>query len=443
MRHIIKCTLFLIGCCCVLQAQNSRVITLDECKEIAKKNNITLQRSAINIENAKLNTKSQRRLRLPSADATANTGIQFGRTINPSENTFINQDIGAISFSVRAGVPVYNGGSINNNIRKAELEQEVTNLEQVELVNTTILNVARVYYDILQFEEQVQIAKQQLKQTQQQLEVTDIQIEAGRLPRNERLSILVNESTNEQQIIEFENALQIAYTELRFLLRMEDNIPIKLAPVEVEEAITAAAIQSANATYDRALQFSPRLNILQYNQTINELDAKILRADGLPSVDLFGSASSNFAEILQSSQSIGVPFLDQIDQNFGQSVGLTIRVPIFLQGRLRLGLEQFRIAQIGLDMDYQAEAQNLRLDVNRSLNRLKLAQQTLAIAERRQEQANASYDNAKVLFENGAINTLDLTNFQNLQQQAASEVIRSKYAYLYQLEELKSFVERM
>ncbi|MEN0051438.1 MAG: hypothetical protein AAF806_30515, partial [Bacteroidota bacterium] len=63
MRNIIQCTLFLIGCCCSMQAQNSRVITLDECKEIAKKNNITLQRSAINVENAKLNTKLQRRAR--------------------------------------------------------------------------------------------------------------------------------------------------------------------------------------------------------------------------------------------------------------------------------------------------------------------------------------------------------------------------------------------
>ncbi|MEM8525547.1 MAG: TolC family protein [Bacteroidota bacterium] len=443
MKRIIKFTLLLIGCYFSLQAQNSRVISLDECKEIAKKNNITLQRSAINIQNAHLNTKLQKRSRLPSASASANTGIQFGRTINPSENTFINQDIGALSFSVSAGVPVYNGGSINNNIQKAELQKEVATLEQVELVNSIILEVARVYYDILQFEEQLQIAQTQLEQTQQQLELTDVQIEAGRLPRNERLSILVNQSTNEQQIIEFENALEIAYTELRFLLRLDMSSPIELAQVAIEEAMAAATIQSANSVYERAVQFSPRLSILQQNQAINELDAKILKADGLPSVDFFGSASSNFAEILQVNQSIGVPFFDQIDQNFGQSIGLSIRVPIFLQGRLRLGLEQFRIAQIGLNIDYQEAAQNLQLDVNRSLNRLKLAEQTLTIAERRTEQATASYDNAVVLFENGAINTLDLTNFQNLQQQAASELVRAKYAYLYQLEELKSFVERL
>ncbi|MEM9884933.1 MAG: TolC family protein [Bacteroidota bacterium] len=442
MKNLI-CLLLLIGCCYSILAQNSRVITLDECKEIAKKNNISIQRSAINIENAKVNTRFQRRSRLPSANASANTGIQFGRTINPSENTFINQDIGAISFSVNAGLPIYNGGRINNNIEKAKVEEEVASLEQVELINQTVLNVASVYYDILQFQEQLQIAQNQLEQSNQQLEVTDIQIEAGRLPQNERLSILVNQSTNEQQVIEFENALELAYTELRFLLQIDPGTAIELATVNVNEVDAGETIQSASDLYARAAQFSPRLSILERNQNITTLDAKILRADGLPSIDFFGSASSNFAEILQRSQTIGVSFFDQINQNFGQSIGLSIRVPIFLRGQLRLGLEQFRIAQIGLDMDYKDAAQTLRLDVNRSLNRLKLAQQSLRIAERRQVQATASYDNAKALFENGAINSLDLTNFQNLQQQAASEVVRAKYDYLYQLEELKAFVERL
>ncbi|MEN0046316.1 MAG: TolC family protein, partial [Bacteroidota bacterium] len=239
------------------------------------------------------------------------------------------------------------------------------------------------------------------------------------------------------------NALDIAYTELRFLLRLDADAALQLAKVEVDAAMAAATIQSASDIYERARQFSPRLSIIEKNQAINTLDAKILRADGLPSIDFFGSASSNFAEILQSSQSIGVPFLDQFDQNFGQSIGLSIRVPIFLRGQLRIGIEQFRIAQIGLDIDFQEAEQSLQLEVNRSLNRLKLAQQTLTIAERRQAQATASYENAEVLFDNGAINTLDLTNFQNLQQQAASEVVRAKYSYLYQLEELRAFVERL
>lgn len=439
----IRITLLLISCCAILQAQNNRVLNLSECKEIAKKNNIALQRSTINIETAKLNTQSQKRSRLPSASATANTGIQFGRTINPAENTFINQDIGAVSFSVNAGLPVYSGGSINNNIQKSQLEEEVAALEQVELINNTVLNVARAYYDILQFQEQLQIARSQLEQTNEQLQATDIQIEAGRLPRNERLSILVNQSTNQQQIIEFENAIELANRELQFLLQIDSEIPIELAEVEIDEAQIAATIQSATSVYEQALQFSPRLSILELNRSINDLDAKILKSDGLPSVSVFGSVSSNFAEILQQSQSIGIPFFDQIDQNFGQSVGLRIDVPLFLRGQLRLGVEQFRLAQIDLDMNLRETEQNLKLDVNRSLNQLRLAEQTLVIAERRQEQATTSYENAVVLFENGAINTLDLINFQNLQQQSASEVIRAKYAYLYQLEELKSFVERL
>jgi outer membrane protein len=443
MKDKIVFVLFLLFSYCILPAQTATILTLNECKQIAKKNNISIQRSVINLENAQVSTQLQKRSRLPSVSASANTGIQFGRTINPAENTFINQNIGALSFSVSAGLPIYNGGRINNSIERAQVQEEVTGLEQVDLINRTILDVARVYYDILQFEEQLQIAENQLAQTNQQLEAVDIQIEAGRLPVNERLNILVNQSTNEQQIIEFENAIDLARTELRFLLQLDPNTPIDLATVDIDEAIAGATIQAARDIYAQAEQFSPELRILQRNQTLNELDAKILRSDALPSVDLFGSASSNYAEILQGQQSIGISFIDQINQNFGQSVGLSLRVPIFLQGRVRLGMEQFRIAQIGLEMDYKNATQSLRLDVNRSLNQLRLARQTLTIAERRQEQAAASYDNATILFQNGAINTLDLTNFQTLQQQAASEVVRAKYAYLYQLEELKAFVEGM
>lgn len=438
LKNCILLLSFLFGVV-ILNAQTA--LSLERCKELARKNNVSLQRQAIDLQNASLTTKVSKRDRLPSVSSSVSSGIQFGRTINPVENTFINQDIGFISFSVNARVPVYSGGRINSTIKRNELQEDIAQQEQLDLSNSIILEVARIYLDILQFQEQLRNAKNDLSQTLEQLAQVDLQIEAGRLPENERLSILVTQSTNEQTILDFETSIQIAYQELKFQLGMTSDEPIVVEAVEIGDDLEAQMMLATTSFYNKALDFSPGLKIIDLNEEVSFLDQKIQFAQALPSVSFFASASSNFSDILQ--QSIGVPFGDQINQNFGQSIGISLNIPIYNKGQQRLGIKIFDLSRRQINFDRQTTEQELKLNVGRSLNQLKLAEKTYEIAQRTQQQAITSYNNAHILFENGAINTLDLLTFQNVQQQAKSDVIRAKYTFLYQLEVLKSFTERL
>ncbi|HCN82737.1 MAG TPA: hypothetical protein DIT07_03830 [Sphingobacteriaceae bacterium] len=67
-------------------------LNLNQCIEIAIKNNLTVQRSAIESESARLSWQQARYNMLPSINANISHGLNKGRSIDPLTNTYVNRE---------------------------------------------------------------------------------------------------------------------------------------------------------------------------------------------------------------------------------------------------------------------------------------------------------------------------------------------------------------
>jgi len=435
----------------------------------ARQNSLGVKQAQYAIRNAELLDKQNRMSRLPSVNGSTSAGYQLGRTIDPTTNTFNNESIGFNSFSVDVGVTLYNGNFINNSIKQGKLDLQAARLDAEDIVNNISLQVASAYLSVLLAEEQLENARKRLELSQFQLDQTDKLIRAGTRPSNDRLDFLAQTARDEQTVIEAQNLVDINYLSLKQLLVLDPNTEIKIDRPEV--VIPADANPEAlvvNEVYNTALATQPNIRANALRAQSAQIDESLARAGALPSLSLFGGLNTNYSTVsrdflnpnLDNAQTVlqtGVPvqingfdallaqysvegitfpkksYGDQLNENFGQSVGVSLRVPIYNNHRNSIAMERARVGLLNTEVTNRQAEQTLKANVQRAIADARSAKLSYAASQRSVEAAQAAYDNAQKRFDLGAINSLEFTNARNLLDQAEVNLIQAKYQYVFNL----------
>ena len=179
--------------------------SLAKCIQYAQQNSLSVKQGQNQIEQAQLSEQEARFSRYPSVNSTIQGGINFGRTIDPTTNSFINESVVTNSLGINAGVILYNGGRIRNQIEQSQINVDIAKADNEQIKNDLALNVAAAYLQILLDQEQLVNAQNRLAQTEAQLKQTDRLIRAGTLPEADRLEVQASLARDEQTIVTQEN----------------------------------------------------------------------------------------------------------------------------------------------------------------------------------------------------------------------------------------------
>lgn len=436
--------------------------TLQECIEYARQNNLSIKQSRIQIRTAELNKKENQFSRLPSLSANARGGYQFGRTIDPTTNTFNNQRIGFNSYSLDAGVTLYNGGLINNSVKQNEIDARAARLQTDATANDIALSIANAYLSILLAQEQLDNARANLRLSEEQLDQTDKLIRAGSLPENNRLDILSQIALNEQAIIDAQNQVAINTLNLKQLMQLDPKEALQIIRpefLEIPEGIDPASLR-LDEVFSAALQTQPQIRAAELRMQSAKLGKDVAKSGFLPSLSLFANLNSNFSSAFaRPTGEIGlsnpqpvvingdqatiqtfspvdferIDYTDQIDQNFGQVVGVNLSIPIYSRHRNRVNVERSELNMLNAEIESRQQQQQLKTNVQRAIADTKAAYKSMNAAQRSVEAAQIAFENAQKRFDLGAINTLELTTARNTLDQARIDLIRSKYQYIFNL----------
>jgi len=453
-------------------AHSQATWSLERCIEYAQDNNLSTRQAEYNVKGAELTQKLNQYSRMPNLNGNASAGYQFGRTIDPTTNTFNNQRIGFNSFRVNANLTVYNGNLINNQVAQSKLDVRAARLEADATVNNTALNIAAAYLNILLSEEQLANAEKQLELSQEQLEQTDKLIRAGSLPPNDRLDFLSQIALNEQAIIEAQNAVTIGYLNLKQLMELDPNEALSIVrpgAIEIPEDANPANYR-LEEVYTTALQTQPQIRAADLRLESSQLNENIARSGFMPQLSIFASMSTNYSSVAQSPvfETVRIPqtvfingdpvqfeieddvpvefqnvsYSDQINENFGQTIGVSLNVPIYSNHRNRIQMDRARLGVLNQQVTNRQQRQQLKTDVQRAIADARAAQESLNAAQRSVEASQAAFDNAEKRFNLGAINTLEYTTARNNLDRAQVDLIRAKYQYLFNLKTVDFYMGR-
>jgi outer membrane protein len=106
------------------QAQDKALWSLEKCINYALKNSLSVQQSDLAVLQAALTKKQAFWAQTPSLNGNFSHGINFGRSIDPTSYSFINQINQSSSLSLNLSQPIFRGLQIRNTINQSKVDLE-------------------------------------------------------------------------------------------------------------------------------------------------------------------------------------------------------------------------------------------------------------------------------------------------------------------------------
>ena len=459
----------MLVCNITIQAQ-SKKWTLEECVTYAIQNNISIKQSELDSKMALIDKKSAVGRFLPSLNASASHSWNIGLNQDITTGLLQNKTTQFTSAGANVGIDIYRGLQNQNTLRKANLSIVAAKYQLVKMQEDVALNVANAFLQVLFNKENLKVQKEQLRINEKQYVRSEELVKVGSIPRGDLLDVKATLALNNQNVITAENSLLISKLSLSHLLQLKDfeNFDV-VDDTDVKDANNIMA-QTPSAIYEKAFEGRTELKIARTNLEIAEKNVAIAKGAFQPTLRGFYSFNSRVA---YSDRVIGVipnasnptsivgfvegtnqnvlspnftrvlgnpaPFFDQFNTNKGQSFGMQLSVPVF-NGfsarnnveRSKVSLERSKIAVEQQNLDLQRNVYTAFADAKGALNAY---ESSVAALEARQ----GAYNYATEKYSVGLMNSFDFNQSQTLLTNAQSEVLRTKYDYIFKIKILEFY----
>lgn len=451
------------------QAQ-SKKWTLEECVRYALENNITIKQSELDLKNADIDKKAALGNYLPSVNGSASHSWNIGLNQDVTTGILRNQTTQYSSVGINAGVDIYKGLQNQNTMRKAKLSIVASQYQLLKMQEDISLNVASAFLQILSNKEDLKVKKEQLAIDEKRFARSEEMVNAGTIPRGDLFDLKATVATDKQNIAVSENNLLISKLSLAQLLQLKEFADFDVVDdtnVMDENNILA---QSPIEIYNKAKETRTELKLAQTNLEIAEKNVAIAKGAYQPTLSAFYSFNTraSYSDIIVGStpnttnptSQIGYvqgtnqavlqdnyipvlgkadPILDQFKDNKGQSFGFQLSVPIFNGFSVRNNVERNKVSLEKSKIDLEQKSLDLQRDVYTAFTDARGALNTYESATVTLEARQQAYNYAKEKYDVGLMNSFDFTQAQTLLTNAQSDVIRTKYDYMFKIKILEFY----
>jgi outer membrane protein len=421
-----------------LQAQSTEKWSLRKCVDYAMKNNISVKQADIQARIAALQLQQAKFYQLPNAIFSTSFGPSFGRSID-NTNTYVSANSFSQNIGLQGSVDIYNFGKLKNNVAANQFSAKAALADIEKAANDVALNVATYYLQVIAAYQQINIAQVQIQQTTNNLETTRKKVDAGSLPELNALefeSQLATDSTNYV-------AATTNYSQTLLALKGTLNLDAALYfDVEIPDVTTIplenlTALQPENV-YKLAIDNQPAIKANKLRINSSEKNVLASKASMYPNISSNYSLGTNFFDVLKTTP-FKTAYPTQLDNNFKQSVGVNIAVPIFNNGTNRINYEQSKLSLQNSKTTEEQIEQKLKLDIYTAYSNATNALQKFNASKKQLDVAQKAFDFANKRYEVGLLNTLDLITNQNNLLKAKTQHLTDQYDYVFKMKLLEFY----
>lgn len=437
MKKSIIITLLLFGV--LAQAQNKKW-TLLECVNYALENNISIQQSELDVDLADIDKSQAVANFLPNLNSNASYNINTGANINPATNQFENTTFRSANGGVSSGINIFSGFSNWKTLQRAKINQIASEYRLDKMKDDISLFVANSFLQILANREQLKVLKSQNEVTQENLKNTQELVDAGVLPQGDLLELRATDATQAQQIIAAENALFLSKFGLAQILQLKDYENFDI--VDDDYGLVASDIleKSPGEIANKAKEEINDVKIAETNFELAQKDLELARASYFPTISGFVGYNTRWASTqINPFTGEDISFIDQLYLFDGTSVGLRLNVPIFNNFNVRNNVKRSKIQVERLKYQLEQAELDLESTVYQAFNDAKNSKKTYEAALQTEEARRLAFEYAKERYDVGLSNSFDFNQSRTAYENAQSDVVRTKYDYIFRLKILEFY----
>ena len=408
-------------------------LSLKECINRAIEKNISIKNSSLDLLNSSENKKTAIGNFLPSLNINGNHSWNTGLTQNITTGILENQTTENSSMNMSVGIDVFNGLANIRRLHRANLDLLAKKYQLEDMKEDISLLVANSYLQILFNKEQLDVQKSQLKISQEELKNAKEKFNNGVIPEGNLFEIEANLALSEQNVIMAENSYQLSKLSLSQLLMFGDSDNFDIADENYEIPQTDIINKSAKEILEEAMKNRNDIKLAETNLEIAIKDEQISRSSLLPSATAFYSYNSRV--IMDAPTSLK----SQFDLNAGESIGLQLNIPILNSWSSRVGIKKSKLNVLRSKNLLDQTKMDLENTIYQALNDAKGAMKSYEAAKKSEIARKTAYEYAKERFENGALNTINYFQAQQLFETSQSELIKAKYDYIFKIKVLEFY----
>ncbi|WP_018343835.1 TolC family protein [Cytophaga aurantiaca] len=433
--------------------------TLQQCLEYSETHNSQFQK----IKNASLiseqNILQAKGAMLPTINASASQNYNFGRSIDPFTNVYLNQQVRSNNFNVNGSLVLFNGFLLQNSLRqsKDDVAAAQQDIDQYRL--DLSISIVQAYVSILMNEEIWTNAKLQAETTKGVYERTDKLKESGVVAKSSALDVYAQWKTEEANVIQTKNNLDLSYLNLGLLLELTDPMSIRIVKPAQNLEKNQLSYASPQAVMDVVIEQIPQLKSLEYKKLSATHAYYANKGRYYPRLTLNGSLGTLYStsgkyvsgQQYNGTQVIGItentnenvlanyytniysdkPFNTQIKDNYSKFIGVTLSIPIVNGLQVRTTVHRNKIAMTQADLDYNIARISLQRTIYTAYYQASGSQSKLSALYESYNATQESFRNAEKRFDGGLITSVEFNQMKNTLNQSQSNLVQAKYDFIF------------
>jgi len=439
--------------------------------EYAMQHNIGVRQADVQSRMSKLSLNQSRLSQWPSAVISGGVSVNSGSNQDPTSFERITQTYTGASVQLQSSAEIFNFFSKRNTILGNEWEWRASQAAVDKQRYDIALAAANAYLQILLAREQQQIAELQISQTNAQLINTRKQVEAGNLPQLNVAQMEVQLAMDSGNYITARGNVELATLQLKALMNIDaaaafevETPPVSAIPLEPIGELQPEYV------YRLALQNQPQQRVNDFRLKAAEKFAKAAKAARLPTLGGFGSLASAYNN--QSMHITGVTtvfppignvnvggvsyevfpltplnsyefdktsFGTQLSDNFRQSIGLSLSIPLFNGGILRHNYLRSKLNIESVELQKVQDDQNLKQDIYQAYTAAVTALENFNASARNVSMSEMAFDFATRRYEVGMLGTFEYITEQNNLFRARLENTINQFDYVFKMKVLEFY----
>lgn len=433
------------------------ILSLDQCVEIALKNNSQLKNAERSTNIAKAGVTSSYSGILPQVDASVTAGryhqadvenlrdipveyaidTLFAPVLDPAKETLIgwgvSPKIGAPTryeqrlivqqelerdsyrFSFDVNQNVFDGGRWWNAIRQAKAEHRAAIHSQESMRQFIIRTASEAYYNLLKQLNLKKVYAEALRSAEEQYKRTESMYEIGSVAQADVFKAKVSVGEAQSNLIYQNNTIIGAEYELNFVMGREPKTPIQI----VEPDVTVEPFELDDSEIEQAINKNPELKQLEEKMKSSEYALKIAKGVFWPVLGVGGSYSRWNPE----AKRVYTGF----DKNYYWQIGASVQLNLFNGFRDKANWQTRQMENFIAKENLAEQKRQLKSDVTNAHLRLEAFKEITEINQENLKSAEEDLRMAQERYRVGAGTLLDVLDAQVSVTTARGTLVRAKY----------------
>ena len=412
--------------------------TLQDCVNWAKQQSITVQRNKVNVRTSQINLQDAKANRLPTVDFSTSQYVSnrpfqetYSGVIGTEVVSFSNRNSYSGNYSLGASMNLYNGGQTKNNIRLAEINTQIAELQVLASELNLEEQITQLYVQILYSQDAVTHDDELIALAEKQLEQARARKKAGLLNKADVSQFESQLAQDKYQKVADQTALDGYRLQLKQLMELDGDDNLVLADPQLTDNVLAD-LPSKQGVYQNAVASRPELKAQQLAMDKTYIDEEIAKAGNKPVINANAGISTT------NSSGNGNMFT-QLKNQWSNGIGVSLSIPIWDHGKTKNAVARARLDRENTYLDMVETQKNLWKTIENYWLQARNNQQRYIAAKEKVDYCRESYDLTSEQFRLGLKNIVELTQDKTNLSTAIQQMLQAKYEALLNMALLKYY----